>query len=512
MKFSCAAYTESGAGPDTRGVVGMLAADGALAGAFDRSTDVGDVASREPPDVGAVASRGATDVGAVASREPPDVGAVSLAVDVAFMAGAVTSAVRAAAGPASATPQTSAPARAIVVSPALAIARIFAQLAPRRDSVHDPMHRPRMPLLTALLLPACGDPGAPAGATAATTSSDSTEASSTSTSSSTSTTPTTPTTPTTSTADTTDATTADPTTTTSTTTSTTADLTTATSSTGEPALPVELRALFINVGNASPQFNCFEYKLCRPQDAASVRAYIAAWKPDVIALSEVLRADQLQSATGGGPILPPGYAGVCGESRDRASGEPAAWDADDASHEHECVAWNTARVELVPGGTRSVYGAEGCNYDFTGFAADLRLDGAHALTVVAVHPDSQEAGCRVQEIARYWSELAQGERVLIGGDWNSDSDDELQRPPGFSVAYLRGAHWDLATHDDEWSAEYAFGLQKKKFDHSFTNFGAPLTADLAFGSALGGYDDHPRADGGDGLDHRQQLVDLTFTP
>lgn len=475
VKFSCAAYTESGAGPDTRGVVGMLAA---LGGALEA-------------------------VGVVASRAPPAVGAGSLATGAALVGGdatgAATSAACVAAGHASATPQTSAPARAIVVSPALAIARIFAQLARRRDSVHAAMHRPRMPLLTALLLSACGDPGAPVGATAAATTSSS------------STNPTTAVTPAATSSTTTDApspTTAtsagdgdDPTTT-----------TTTSSTTGEPAAPVTLRALFINVGNASPQFDCFEYKLCRPQDGASVRAYIAEWQPDVIALSEVLRADQLQSATDGGPILPPGYAGVCGESRDRASGEPAAWDADDASHEHECVAWNTARVELVPGGTRSVYGADGCNYDFTGFAADLRLDGAHALTVVAVHPDSQEAGCRAQEIARYWSELAQGERVLIGGDWNSDSDDELQRPPDFSVAYLRGAHWDLATHPDEWSAEYAFGLQKKKFDHSFTNFGAPHTADLAFGSALGGYDDHPRADGGDGLDHRQQLVDLTFTP
>ena len=48
----------------------------------------------------------------------------------------------------------------------------------------------------------------------------------------------------------------------------------------------------------------------------AIAKLIAEWQPDVIALSEVLRADQLQSATGGGPILPPGYAGVCGESSD----------------------------------------------------------------------------------------------------------------------------------------------------------------------------------------------------
>jgi hypothetical protein len=400
---------------------------------------------------------------------------------------------------------------------ALAIARILAHLARLRASVRVAMHPARMLLLTIGLLLACGDPATGASETTSSTSSTGNDPNPTTTGA----------TPTSTGASTGDATgsgsatsttgtgttaepgTSEPTpepTTTGPTTTTTVDTTTG------PAVPVPLRALFINVGNASPQFGCFEYKLCRPQDVANVRDYIDTWQPDVIALSEVLRAGQLTDAVEGGPILPEGYAGVCGESRDRGTGELAAWDADDASHEHECVAWNTARVELVPGGTASVYGAEGCNYDFTGFRARLRLDGAHELAVVAVHPDSQEADCRTQEIAGYWSELAVGERVLIGGDWNSESDDELQRPRGFDIAYLRGQHWDIALHDDEYSAVYGFGLQKKKFDHAFTSFGVAVTDELSFGSALGGHDDHPRADGGDGLDHRQLLVDLAFVP
>lgn len=297
-----------------------------------------------------------------------------------------------------------------------------------------------------------------------------------------------------------------------TTTDTSTTSTTDPSTTDAPLTPVPLRALFINVGNASPQFGCWEYKLCREQDVEHVRDYIATWQPDVIAMSEVLRAGQLTGSDNNGPILPPGYTGVCGESRDRDTDLPAAHDADNASHEHECVAWNTARVALVDGSPASVYGADGCNYDFTGFRARLRLDDAHELTVVAVHPDSMNADCRKQEIARYWSELADGERTLIGGDWNSDSDAELQRPPDFTIAYLRGQHWQIATHEGEYSAEYALGLQKKKFDHAFVSFGEPVTETLTFGSALGGHDDHPRADGGDGLDHRQLLVDLQFTP
>jgi hypothetical protein len=96
---------------------------------------------------------------------------------------------------------------------------------------------------------------------------------------------------------------------------------------------------------------------------------------------------------------------------------------------------------------------------------------------------------------------------------------ELQRPRDLAVAYLRGQHWDLATHD-EYSAEYLLGFEKQRFDHAFVRGGAPCsdcgadygTADLAFASALGGYDDHPRADAGEGLDHRQLLVDLRFLP
>lgn len=286
-----------------------------------------------------------------------------------------------------------------------------------------------------------------------------------------------------------------------------------TASTGAPLDPAPLRVLAINVGNASPQFGCFEYKLCRSQDIDHLKQYLDVWRPDVVLVSEVLRASQLAE------LLPPGYDGRCGESRDRHTGEPAAWDAADASHEHECVAWDTARVALVDGSARSAYGRndaygqDKCNYDFTGFAVDLQVDGAYPLTAVAIHPDSQDSGCRTEEIARYWSELATGARTVIGGDWNTDSDDELQRPGDFAVVYLRGQHWDLAFHDGEWSAEYALGLEKKRFDHSFVRGPAtPRTEDLPFGSALGSYDDHPRADGGDGMDHRQVLFDLTLQP
>ena len=54
-----------------------------------------------------------------------------------------------------------------------------------------------------------------------------------------------------------------------------------------------LRYLTLNVGNASPQYGCWEYKMCRPEDAADLRAYIQAWQPDILLLTEVYRAAQL---------------------------------------------------------------------------------------------------------------------------------------------------------------------------------------------------------------------------
>lgn len=285
-----------------------------------------------------------------------------------------------------------------------------------------------------------------------------------------------------------------------------------------------LRYLAINVGNASPQYGCWEYKLCRAQDVQNLRNYIAAWQPDIIMLSEVYRQAQLTGTTNNGPILPPGYTGICGESRDRDTGALVAYDAPNASHEHECVAWKTSRLSLVAGSAQSAYGRNdsygrsNCAYDFTGFRVRLVLDGTRTVTAVAVHPDSGNASCRTEEIARYWSALADGAYTIIGGDWNTDSDTEIQRPGTFLVNYLRGQHWNLATHSNEYSAIYAFGLIKRKLDHSFSNFGSPCTAcggsygsaSLPYGSALGGYDGHPRADGGEGMDHRQILVDMTL--
>jgi len=167
-----------------------------------------------------------------------------------------------------------------------------------------------------------------------------------------------------------------------------------------------LRYLAINVGNASPQYGCWEYKLCRAQDVQNLRNYIASWQPDIIMLSEVYRAAQLTGTANNGPILPPGYTGVCGESRDRNTGALAAYDAPDASHEHECVAWKTSRLSLVSGSAKSAYGRNdsygksNCAYDFTGFRVRLVLDGIRTVTAVAVHPDSGNASCRTEEIAR----------------------------------------------------------------------------------------------------------------
>lgn len=284
-----------------------------------------------------------------------------------------------------------------------------------------------------------------------------------------------------------------------------------------------LRYLAINVGNVDPRCTSVEYKLCLPQDARDVWRYIRDWRPDVIVMSEVARETQLNS-----PILPPGWRGICGKSVDRRSGAPAAWNAANASHEHECVAWKTSRVSLVEGSAASAYGRNDqygqsgalgptCGYDFTGFRVRLRLDGFSTITAVAIHPDSKNKDCRTEEISRYWTKLADGSLTLIGGDWNTDSDAELQRPGSFIVNFSHGQYWNLFTDHKHYSATYLAGGLKRHLDHAFTNFGGPCTycgrpyrtENLIHGAALGGYEGHPRADDGKGMDHRQILVDVT---
>ncbi|HEY9162545.1 MAG TPA: hypothetical protein VIS94_15820 [Desulfomonilia bacterium] len=298
-------------------------------------------------------------------------------------------------------------------------------------------------------------------------------------------------------------------------------------STDAPQIMTHIRYLAINAGNASPQFGCWEYKLCRACDVKSLRDYIAYWKPDIIMLSEIYSQDQLTGSAMNGPVLPPGYTGICGMSRDRYTGAPAAFDADGASHEHECIAWKESRLSYVEGSAESAcgrndeYGMKNCNYDFTGFGVTLLLSVSEGLneeiTAVAVHPDSGKKECRKEEIARYWSLLAGKGKTVIGGDWNTDKDAELQVPEDFLVNYSKGQHWDIILHEDEYSAEYVLGI-KRKLDHAFSNFGIPCTncgpyygtPSLPFGSALGGNDGHPRADGGQGMDHRQILADIKF--
>ncbi len=289
---------------------------------------------------------------------------------------------------------------------------------------------------------------------------------------------------------------------------------------------VPLRYLALNVGNFGFLF-CWETKICRERDVQDLRAYIDAWQPDVIMLSEVVREAQLTGTENFGPILPDGYDGKCGESRDRETGELVAWNADNASHEHECVAWKTSRLSYVEGsalsayGRNDIYGKANCPYDRTGFRARLLLDGVSTITAVAVHPHAADAECRTDEISRYWSKLTgEDAAVIIGGDFNTDSDAELQVPARFQTNYSRGQHWDIAAHEGEYSAVYGDGLVKRQIDHAFSSFGQPCvncgatygTADLAYGSALGGYDDHPRADGNYGFDHRQMLVDMVLPP
>ncbi len=321
-----------------------------------------------------------------------------------------------------------------------------------------------------------------------------------------------------------------------------------------------LRYLAMNVGNADVRGGCtpYEDKLCAADVSQQIRAYIATWKPDVILISEVMDEPQLTrtifesdvkrggdaSKNLGGPILPDvpakPYGVSCHASIDRDTGlEDAAYPMDNpkGSHRHECVVYDTKKFGLrsvghVFGSNADAWDKTNCHYDFTARSADLELLGSKdehgepiVITAIAIHPPSNpissaQKKCRMEEIGRAWSTLAAGKkRVIIGGDWNTQRDDELQVPSGFHVNYSKGQHFTFAPHDDEYSAQYILPIGNWQYDHAFSNFGTACTTcgnfyrgasqDLKYGSALGDYDDHPWA-AHPGLDHRQVLVDLAF--
>ena len=93
------------------------------------------------------------------------------------------------------------------------------------------------------------------------------------------------------------------------------------------------------------------------------------------------------------------------------------------------------------------------------------------------------------------------ERTIIGGDWNTRKLKTI--PKNFIINYSRGKHWDLANHKREYTAKY--WPIKIHYDHVFSNFGKPCTQcgkyygtdSIKFGSVVGGFHFHPRADNGD---------------
>ncbi len=281
-----------------------------------------------------------------------------------------------------------------------------------------------------------------------------------------------------------------------------------------------LRYLAINVGNVS--LNCWESKLCENSPATNLRNYIQTWSPDIIMISEVYKRTQLDSTDEAGPILPSGYSCDCGKSINRNDSLPASWDAADASHEHECIAWKTALFTMVPNSAKSVfgrndtYGIQNCEYDFTAHSVQLIYKNFDTITPVALHPNSTFPQCRTYEINKYWSEWSQGNKVIIGGDWNTELVSELQVPATFRTIFSQGHYWDLHYSSGDYSQSTFFG--SRHLDHVFSNFGEPCTnygditgfGNLPYGAALGGYNSHPRADGGSGMDHRQILIDMNI--
>ncbi len=134
----------------------------------------------------------------------------------------------------------------------------------------------------------------------------------------------------------------------------------------------------------------------------------------------------------------------CGKSRDRFSGKEAAFNASNASHEHECIAWRKDKFDFRNSssvrGRNDSFGIKNCHYDFTAHAVDLfSLQDGEIIRFVAVHDDSQVENCRIYENVEYWDRYFLDDvRVILAGDWNAgmtcikdvceNSTDQLKIP------------------------------------------------------------------------------------
>lgn len=287
-----------------------------------------------------------------------------------------------------------------------------------------------------------------------------------------------------------------------------------------------LRILCANLGNASFKYRSWEYKLHNAEEVSNSNKYITAWQPDILLLSEVYQSAQMNTTVQNGPILPSSYSFACGKSIDRTTGKTAEYIQQNASHEHECIAWKTEKFMLVDGSEKSVagrndsLGKEICNYDFTGFRVNLVYKTTNdTITAIVVHPDSRKKACRIVEIENYWSQLAgNNTNVVIGGDWNTEDNSELQKPSNFQTVFSKGNYWGLR-HNPKNHTNYFLLYGYRHLDHVYSNFGKPCTncgssygtINLPHAVEVGGYNGHPRIDGGFGMDHRQILFDMHIT-
>lgn len=309
--------------------------------------------------------------------------------------------------------------------------------------------------------------------------------------------------------------------------------------------PVPFRYISANVGGF---YNgCWRHKLCHPEVVEAIQQFIADWQPDMLLLTEMTRQDQLMGTAVGGPVLPPGYTGVCGKSINRFTGQVTTYDDDNGSGEHDCVAWKTSRLSLVPGSEHSVPGrndsakaVSDCQYFCTSFRVQLVLDGTLPITGVIVHPDAFHDWCREYEIKQYWEQQPgpAGTCSFVGGDWNAgkmcaldsshlcfdnaSSTAVLQVPASFDVEYSNGEHYNYGKveYDPTWTGAFLVdNFYDAFYDHVFATgglCGVPCphcgalygTVDIPGGVAVGGYDGMPRMCGsGSGCDHHQVMLD-----
>jgi endonuclease/exonuclease/phosphatase family metal-dependent hydrolase len=297
----------------------------------------------------------------------------------------------------------------------------------------------------------------------------------------------------------------------------------------EPQTPTKERIPFkllqANVGNVSPDCAGYKFKLCSVRVEVRIRAAIRAYRPDIVALQELVPPERCAGAieNNADRVCHPAHLHEEPLQARRLVG-PDYTIACDARQHFDCIAVRAdfasiqgctlGAVCMGTAGSTAEPG-NGCDVGFSVATFRIYPKGAGPFEFVNAHPPSGPAAatCRKDQLEKVFAgaaPMAGRQRGMISGDFNLDpfyGDDASEAYFRQFVGPARRMRFHSGTAEHDPPHKTAFTqLGSHVWDHVASDFAEGSCTTL--GEALG----TERLDGGAGSDHRALLCDLSIKP